>query len=288
MFDIPTVNIIGAGKLGSTIAKLIYTNNAGTILGICNSNIESSNNAIKFIGTGKPYALIDSLPYSDIAFITVPDDKIKSIVKKFSKNTILPKIAIHCSGLITSDILQPLKDRECIVLSIHPLLSFADPSISCIRFNGTFCTIDGDLKYAKPIEVMFKKLGANIISIDKVNKPIYHAGSVFATNYLVTLAHNAIMCMQLSGIDIEESRNIVFSMMQSTLSNLINTNSPKQALTGPIQRGDIETIKSHIKSMENDKMLNLYKALGASTINLTDHFEDLYNKLSKLLMINKE
>ena len=73
------INIIGAGKLGKTIARLLVINKVGIIEGVCNRSLESSNTAVQFIGQGKAYATIADLPSADIVFITTSDDLIEHL-----------------------------------------------------------------------------------------------------------------------------------------------------------------------------------------------------------------
>jgi prephenate dehydrogenase len=89
----PTVNIIGAGKLGKTIMKLIVLKEAGTVQGVCNSSLSSSKAAVEFIGQGKAYANISNLPAADITFITTPDDSIEKCSIELSQSKTLKQVA---------------------------------------------------------------------------------------------------------------------------------------------------------------------------------------------------
>lgn len=90
----PLINIIGAGRLGKTIARLIKVHQAGTIQGICNTTFKSAKNAIQFIGQGKPFLSIESLPPVDITIISTPDDQIELRCKQLSLSNNLKKIVL--------------------------------------------------------------------------------------------------------------------------------------------------------------------------------------------------
>src|SRR3990167_9978854 len=135
-----TVNIIGAGRVGQTIGKLLVQNQLARILAIHNQTYTSTLHALEFIGDGQYCARIRDLPTAKITLICVPDDAIPKICE-FLRDvaTCVPKsIILHCSGALTSDILAPMRIRDCFIASIHPMHSFADPSLSVKQYPGTY------------------------------------------------------------------------------------------------------------------------------------------------------
>jgi predicted short-subunit dehydrogenase-like oxidoreductase (DUF2520 family) len=282
------INIIGAGNLGKTIGNLFVKHQLVTIGGICNQSQISSLNAIQFIGDGNYYPTISELPAADITFITVPDDSIYSVCEELSKNPFLRKgsIIVHCSGSLTSEILLAVKNRGCHVTSIHPMRSFAIPELSVQEYKGTYCAIEGDQEAVLPITKLFNSIGSITYAVSKEKKSSYHAGAVFISNYLVTLSKQAHLCLESAGIDKEIAKQLIINIMHGTVLNLENAPSPEQALTGPIKRGDIGTLKKHMESFNCNEQKNLYSTLGKATISLTDHNEETKNELQAIF--NKE
>lgn len=284
----PIVNIIGAGRLGKTVGKLIRIHGAGTIQAVCNSTLVSSKSAIEFIGQGAAYGEISSLPAADITLIAVPDDKIKEtclqLIKHVKPNN--NSIIIHCSGSLSSETLADARHKGYLVASAHPIRSFADPQISVDKYEGTYCAIEGDEKAVTTINSLFSTIGSITFKIDSSKKSLYHAALVIASNYLVGLSEAAIKSLNEAGIDNEKAINIVLDLMQGTLHNLFSTRSPKDSLTGPIKRGDIETIKGHTKAIEDPAVLNLYKALGKALLKITDHGKTTKSNIQSTLSTN--
>ncbi len=265
-------NIIGAGNLGKTIGYLLYQSNMVKIGSVCNTSKESSLNAIKFIGDGTYCEKISELQPADITFITTPDKYIHSACKELSKNKYLKKesIVLHCSGALTTDELISIKNKGCYTASVHPMRSFADPKLSIGQYNGTYCAMEGDEEAMPTIITLFKSIGSITYKVDKEKKSLYHAAGVFASNYMVTLSHQALSCMKQAGVEEKIAMNVITNIMQGTLSNLENTLSPEKSLTGPIKRGDVSTIKKHMSSFENIDQRNLYSSLGKETLSLTN------------------
>lgn len=279
------VNIIGAGRTGKTLGSLLSKHKAANIQAICNRSSASGATAIAFIGEGAYCPTIQALPSADITFITTPDEQIAPICEQLSHNPHLRpgSLVLHCSGVLDSGVLLPLKEKGSYIASVHPLRSFACPTISQEEYAGTYCAIEGDSEALPVIHALFQAIGSICYTIDPGKKALYHAAGVFASNYLVTLSEQALLCMQTAGVDRQTARNALHRLMQSTLNNLKKTDSAQQALTGPLQRADYATVQKHLEALENTPQKNLYAVLGKATLDLTEHDKTLKKNLETLL-----
>ena len=278
-----TINIIGCGKLGKTIAKLFTINSVGQILGIVNSTIESSAEAARYVGQGAAFASIKELPAADIYFITTRDGYIKKVCEELvaAKNLKKGAIIVHCSGALSSNELDIAKTLGCLIASVHPVRSFADPDMSVSAFKGTICAFEGDGEVLPSMKKLFESIGGNIFMIKGENKKQYHSAIVMANNYLVTLHFHATKNLISAGVDDKTAKILISSMMLDALNNLKNLEH-KKALTGPVQRGDVETIRGHLASIEDKSTRNIYATLGEGTLPLTSHAPELINELEAL------
>jgi len=279
------INIIGAGKLGKTIARLLVINKVGIIEGVCNRSLESSNTAVQFIGQGKAYATIADLPSADIVFITTSDDLIEQCANELSKSALLKPntIVLHCSGTNSSSLLNLVKAKGCYVASVHPMRSFANPSISVERYNGTFCAIEGDEKATVLLFDLFKKIGSIPFKLEGQKKALYHAAGVFASNYLVAICEKALHCLREAGVNDEIATQITLNLMSGTLQNLQSTLSTEKSLTGPIKRGDSNTISKHLEAFSDEALASLYKSLGLAIVGIAKLPRDKEDELKALL-----
>lgn len=284
------INIIGAGQLGKTIGHLLFKHQVVKIGAICNRSEASAISAIKFIGQGNYCPTIGELLPADITFITTPDDLIAVTCEELSKNQFIKKgsIVLHCSGSLTSDALISIKEKGCFVASVHPMRSFAKPELSVEQYSGTYCAVEGDTEALSTIRGLFNSIGSITYEIDKGKKSSYHAAGVFASNYLVTLAQQALLCMKEAGVGNEMAMHVITNIMQGTVSNLEKTLSPEQSLTGPIKRGDILTITKHIECLTDMEQKHLYSALGKATLHVTDHNLVKKDKITKALTVVDE
>lgn len=280
-----TINVIGAGRLGKTIAKIIHDNRLATLQAVCNTSLQSSRKAVAFIGAGEPCAALGALPPADITLISVPDDLIQTVCDALTQQCHPQKkqIVFHCSGTLSSDILASAHDQGCMTASLHPIHSFADPSLSINAFAGTYCALEGDPTACATLRDLFTQIGAIVFPIDKAKKACYHAAGVIACNYLVSLYDTAVNCFIDANMDKAQAIDITNNFMQGTLYNLTTLQDGKAALTGPIARGDVELIKKHLAGIVNADILDLYKSLGRHTINLTAHDDDTKSHLRQVL-----
>lgn len=260
-----TLNIIGAGRVGQTLGRLFHTHACFKINGIVNKRLEQAEKAVNFIDAGTAYSTLDDLPASDVYMITTPDAEITPIAQALSQS--LPNkqtIVFHCSGALPSTTLSPLPN----IASIHPLMTFATTESSIDHLTGVYCALEGNSTACEILQGAFSTIGSTVFSIPTEKKAMYHAASTMACNYLITLIDIAADMYKECGL----TKDQAFSMMQPTLQKTIDNvfaMGPAKALTGPIARGDAETIQIHLDAIQNPSVKNLYSLLGEKTVSLS-------------------
>ena len=125
-------------------------------------------------------------------------------------------------------------------------------------------------------------MGGIVFTINKDAKSLYHAAAVIANNYLVTLHYHAYQAFKEAGLDDKIAHKIVSDLMKETFSKL-NHYTHQKALTGPTQRGDVQTVKKHVNVLSSFPMTcKIYKTLGLGTLALTPHNEDKKNSIQEI------
>jgi predicted short-subunit dehydrogenase-like oxidoreductase (DUF2520 family) len=277
-----TINCIGAGRLGKSILRLLYINKASKICGVYDSSFSNSIVAINFIGSGVACKSLQDIPLSDIYLISVPDDQIPSVCKELvdQKNLKNSSVTIiHCSGARSSKDLSYAEEYGCFVASIHPIVSFAIPEIAVNSFKGVYCGLEGSKDACKIVKTLFEKIGGFVFLINGDKKSLYHAAIVLSNNYLTTLHYYSRFLFNEAGVKEEISKHLLMEMMSGSLENLRYLDE-KNALTGLIQRGDINTLKEEIMHLKNYHLIRkIYCLLGKATISLTKHNKEIKEKL---------
>lgn len=276
------INIIGTGRLGKVLGRAIAQTNDYCVSGIFNRDETRLKEASAFIGQGKLALSIDMLPKADITFITTNDTAIESQAIQLSHSNSLKKesIVVHCSGVLNANILDAVKAKGCLTASLHPMSSFATPSLA--HFDKVFCGVEGDDIACLTLASLFESLGAVVFPIQHDKKALYHAACTMASNYLITLSSIASQLLEESGLKEIEAVAVTHSLMQSSLDNLRHSLSPKKSLTGAIERGDTDTIKKHLNALAPNTN-SLYRRLAKMTLPLTSLEVPQIKAITKLL-----
>ncbi len=275
------LNIIGCGKLGKTIGFLLK--DKITINAILNTSLNSTQEAQTFIGEGHAISDYSQLTPASLYLIGTPDRHTAEVAEQLkASGKIRPgDLVFHCAGALSVEVLQPLKDCGALIASVHPSKSFADPHKNITNFKGTICAIEGEA--TELLSLLFESIGARVFEIKSDAKKAYHVPCVMASNYLVTLAAMSQECYQAAGLEPDLARALTCSLMEGTLANL-RDRSPAQALTGPIARCDLETLRGHMKTLAfNPELQALYAALGKYTVGLTTHDAEKKKEMLEVL-----
>lgn len=283
----PKINFIGCGRVGKTLGYLFNHSGLGVIQDICNLHWASSCAAVEFVGQGRACSSLRDLSSADIYIIATPDDTIETICNTLAEQNILSAetVVLHCSGSLTSAVLQAAQERGCFTLSLHPVKSFADPESSIKSFAGTHCAFEGDEGAYPMLTSLIEGIGGKVFRIPQTHKDLYHVAGVLAANYLVTLSYQANACYQKAGVPADIAKDLVQQLMFDTCNNL-QTLSHAAALTGPIARGDKQTIIRHLAVLQaQPELAALYGVLGQNTLPLTNHDADLRAELLKLFTL---
>jgi len=205
----------------------------------------------------------------DVVILAVGDDALEPLVADLAEGGAIHAglVALHLSGARTSDVLAPLAARGAAIGSMHPLMTVsAEPARAARHFRGAAFALEGDLEAVRVADVLVRALGGVPALIAPEAKAAYHAGAVFASNYLVTALAAAERLLASAGMPPEVARAALVPLARATLENVAAL-GPEAALTGPIARGDAATVRGHREAMEPD-VRRLYDALARATLAL--------------------
>lgn len=259
------VGFIGAGKVGTAFALYLQSkghNIVGFLSKPYSSAVESSQKT-----SSKAYGSYEELILdSDFVLITTPDSQIGVVVDELSHVKGFSCAFGHMSGALTTDVLLPLGDHQPLV-TLHPLQAFA--RIEKGRQDLETCTfaIQGNEAGIKVVEELLKTCSNQVITLKKDQKALYHGAACVTSNYLMVIT--ALAEEMIASFDSEKQLGLSAfkNLMVGAIENAIELGSAS-ALTGPIARGDIETVKRHLEAMDNLEMKKAYSTLGMMTVGL--------------------
>ena len=286
MTALPTLSIYGAGKVGKTLGRLWADKKLVDIASVFCRDKGSADKAVKFIGAGSAHSTSDTAQAADIWLITCPDAMIAQAAAKLSADAAVTEntILIHCSGNHSSKTIATFG----LAASVHPVHSFANPEVSLAQFSGSYCAAEGDAPALAIAQGLFTAIGGQWLTINATEKQRYHAATVTASNHLVTLLDQAQRLAQSAGLTQAESRALLKPLALNALSNFFNYGACK-SLTGPISRGDMETVESHLSALKNfgdgSGDQDLYHALARMTLSIAETQEQDPNRLTALKVL---
>ncbi|MCS7306549.1 MAG: DUF2520 domain-containing protein [Thermoguttaceae bacterium] len=268
---VPKLNIIGCGRVGRALARLWLRHGLVEIGGILNRSLASSQAAAAFVGGGCPVEEYHQLPAAELVMISAADEAIGDCVSAWTAahRQVAEVIVFHCSGALGAEILLPAKQQGAWIASVHPVKSFADPAMAAESFPGTWCGLEGDPEAVKRLREILQACGARCFIIPPQQKPLYHAGAVFACNYLVALMKIAYDCLEQAGLSAAEAPLLLQPIVEETVKNVFRL-GPVRALTGPIARGEATVVKQEIAALEawKPEYGQLYRCLGQVALQL--------------------
>lgn len=256
---------IGAGKVGFTLGKYL-SQNGKKIVGYYSRSTESSKEAANFTNS-KCFESIESLiKECDTIIITTPDGEIKNVWDSIKKLPITGKIICHCSGSLSSKVFSDIDNHKAYGYSIHPMFAISDKYNSYKNLNKAFITIEGSEKYLLKIKEYIERLGNKVQIISWENKSMYHLASVVVSNHVIALAELGNELLMKCGFSEMEAMSALYPLMLNNIKN-IGEKGIKESLTGPVERGDSDTIIRHMNCL-NEEDKELYKLLSKKLVNI--------------------
>ena len=272
--SVKTVAIIGAGRVGGAIGRLL-TQAGYTVTAVAARRQETAEKARAFIGSGE--ALTDAVKAAsaaEIVFITTQDGAIKSTTDAIASGGGFRKGAtvVHTSGAQTLDLLRSARAAGAYRAVLHPLQSVPTMDLGVKNIPRSYFRVEADPEAAATVRELVQALGGVELAMPKwtagnESAALYHAGAVVASNYFVSLVDLSLRFYEALGAGRKDALKAVLPLIKGTLANIESAGVP-DALTGPIVRGDVQTLRGHLEAMQvrTPELAGLYKALAAHTV----------------------
>ena len=272
----PSIAIIGTGRLGGALA-LALQRSGYPIVGLVAGHLrkaEAAARMLRLVGNSDgPLVLtakdLNRLPSSDIVLISTPDDEIEKLARRLAAHADT-RTVLHTSGALSSVVLAPLSRKGLHIGSLHPLVSVSESKAGADALAGAFFCVEGDPHAIRVARRIVRDLKGSAFSIPTGKKALYHAAAVIASPHTTALFDLAVNTLVAAGLDRKTARRVLIPLLESTVQNL-KTSDPADALTGTFARGDIATVKRHLKALsgrEHKQVLQVYRLLGLHSLEL--------------------
>ncbi len=258
------IGIIGGGRVGSCLAA--YFADAGLLEGITASSAEHSRQLAALYGL-PVMTNLGLWQAADVLLIAVPDRLVAVVAADLAaKAGPAPKVVLHVSGSLGLKPLEPLQALGAHIGSLHPLQSFAGGKT---QLAGVYMALDGDETAQASGKELVRLLGGHAFSVPAGERAAYHAAACICSNYAVTVQALAQQLMTRWTGDSESAWKALLPLFEGTSTNLRSAANPQIVLTGPIDRGDTQTVAQHLAVLPLN-LQDVYRSLGLATTQLAE------------------
>jgi predicted short-subunit dehydrogenase-like oxidoreductase (DUF2520 family) len=207
----------------------------------------------------------DWLARADVVVLAVRDGTIASVARELAGTQALGgrHVVLHLSGMLGIEPLLALRPSGAALGVLHPLQAIARPESAPARLRGALAAITGDAPAVAAAERLARDIGLRPVRLAAPAKPLYHAAAAIASNYLVVLADLTERLLTDAGLSPDDARTGLVALMRGTLDNVAAEGA--RALTGPIVRGDVETVAAHLAALPPD-VAAVYRVLGREAL----------------------
>jgi predicted short-subunit dehydrogenase-like oxidoreductase (DUF2520 family) len=246
MAEKPRIGIVGAGNLASALAVSLRQAGYTIEAVLARSRRSSLTKARRLASQVKARAGVDRPKLrGDVVWFCVPDSEIARAARsRADKIDWSGKVALHSSGVLSSDELGVLRERGARVASVHPMMTFVRgcrPPLVGVPF-----AVEGDPAAVRVARRIVDDLGGVSHAIGKSDKAAYHAWGTLASPLFTALLATTESVAVLAGVKRKAARRRMIPILLQTLANYAISDAGR-AFSGPLVRGDVETVQRHLR-----------------------------------------
>lgn len=259
------IGIVGAGRAGTGLALALGRADQDVALFARRAHPLPNSLSATVAADGPDRQWLEA---HRVLLLAVPDDAIRPLARVLARTKALgpDHVVLHLSGVLGQEALAPLVPSRAALGSLHPLQTFADPTEAPERLRGAWAAVEGMPGAVEVAEQLAALMGLRPFRINGKAKALYHASAVFASNYLVVVEAVAQRLLRHTGLSDADAWAALRPLVEGTVATMMR-GDPRDALTGPVARGDTETILKHLDALTIDDA-KLYQSLGRAALEL--------------------
>jgi predicted short-subunit dehydrogenase-like oxidoreductase (DUF2520 family) len=262
-----SIGVVGAGRVGAVLAAALRS--AGHEIVAAAGESDASRTRIETLLPGVPGAKPTAVARAcDLLLLTVPDDMLGNVVTQLAAAGAIREgqYVAHTSGRHGLAVLEPARAVGAHVIALHPAMTFTGTDLDLPRLPGCAYGVTADQPDTVALaETLVSDLRGRVVRVPEDKRTLYHAGLAHGANHLVTLVAEAMELLCASGA--EDPASTLRPLLTAALDNALSFGDA--ALTGPIVRGDVETVGAHLRDIGANApdTLPSYVAMARATAN---------------------
>lgn len=262
-----SITLVGAGSLAQALGPALRKAGYRIDALVARERAESRRRAAALARRlgAKVVGLAEFRPEADVVWLCHTDDALGQTARRLARRSgWRGRIVLHSSGALSSRVLAALQRAGAHTASLHPMMTFVpgtSPTMSHVPF-----AVEGDRAAVAAARNIVRKLGSKSFEISPRAKVLYHALGSFSSPMVVAALVTAERVGRAAGLKASQVRDVMIPILQQTISNYIQR-GPAAAFSGPIKRGDLKTVQSHLRELRRvPEARDVYRALVRSAL----------------------
>lgn len=246
MSDSQTIGIVGAGRVGSALGAALLAS-GHRVVAVAARSASARSRASRWLPSVPVVSPAEVARRSDLVLLTVSDDAIPAVVESLVSEQAIRagQWIVHTSGRCGLSELSAAGGAGAVPVAMHPVMTFAGTEQDHTLMDGLPFGVTSPPDVRPAVEAFVAGFGGVPFWVPDETRPLYHAAMVFAANNIITLAATALELLGSAGVP--APADLLGPIFRKSLDNALSLGD--EALTGPVRRGDVGTIRSHLEAL---------------------------------------
>lgn len=272
----PTTFVVGAGPVATALAGALRLGGV-PVLGLWARKPAAARAAGATAGVAAfSSAPPDILLEAEVVILAVRDAVITEVAQVLLGTGLVGKrhVLLHCAGAVSAhDALGPVAAQVAGIGTMHPLSAIADGKSVMRQLKGTVFGVEGDEVGRATAIKMVSLIGGVVMNLDGTQMAGYHAAAAIASNYIVSAIDAAAAVLASTGVPPQQAAAALVPLARGALDN-IEARGTTDGLTGPIRRGDAQTIQRHLDALQGKpELVEIYRALARRAVEIASRLD---------------
>lgn len=260
-----SIALFGAGRVGTTVATLLQASGRH-VVGVASQRASTAQRAAERLGCPVFDDPCEMVRQADTVLLGVPDGAITSATATIAQSLPTAALVCHFSGVSGIEPLSAAERRGCATAALHPVQSFVDVDIAVRTLPGSAWGVTCDDAHVERAYALVRDAGGDPLRVSESDRPVWHAAAVMTSNGLAALVAQSEFLLRR--IAVERPAGVLAPLTRGTIANIEHARSAADVLTGPVVRGEHETIAAHVEVIAR---------LGSDTL-------DSYRRIAELIL----
>lgn len=259
-----TIGVIGAGRVGTVLGAALARagHRVVAVSAVSDASVARARRMLPDAAIKRPGEV---LAESGLVLLTVPDDALPGLVSGLAATgaPMEGRLLAHASGSHGIRLLEPATRRGALPLALHPVMTFTGRPDDLDRLAGICFGVTAPDPLRPAAEALVIEMGGEPVFIEEALRGLYHAALASGANHLITLVVQAADLLRAAGVP--DPARMLTPLLSAALDNALRLGDA--GLTGPVARGDADTVAGHIEALRDasPEALRAYVALARLT-----------------------